>query len=129
MRQWVVDGMNVIGSRSDRWWNDPERAMVRLTLALDRYAVTTGELVTVVFDRDPGKLPELGHLDVMVAGRKGRNAADHEIVRIVAEKDDPSSLRVVTSDKRLRERVVALGAQVTSSGAFRDHIDEVIGRS
>lgn len=126
MGQWVVDGMNLIGSRPDRWWNDPDRAMRRLAEALHRYGGRTGDQVTVVFDKDPGELPELGHLDVVVAGRRGRNAADHEIVRIVAEADDPSSLQVVTSDKRLRERVMALGARVLSAGAFRDDLDKVI---
>jgi predicted RNA-binding protein with PIN domain len=126
MSQWLVDGMNVIGSRPDGWWNDPDRAMLRLAEALDHYAAKTGEEVRVVFDKSPEKVPKPGHVDVVIAARRGRNAADHEIVRIVAEGDDPSSIRVVTSDKRLREMVIELGARVVSSGAFRKRVDEVV---
>jgi predicted RNA-binding protein with PIN domain len=123
MGQLLVDGMNVVGSRPDKWWNDPDRAMRRLAQALDSYAATTGEDVRVVFDKDPKRLPDLSHVEIVIAARKGRNAADHEIVRIVAEDDDPSSMRVVTSDKRLRERVTELGARVISSGTFRNRLD------
>src|SRR6266571_950443 len=28
--RWLIDGMNVIGSRPDGWWNDPDRAVRRL---------------------------------------------------------------------------------------------------
>ncbi len=51
--RWIVDGMNVIGSRPDRWWNDPDRAVRRLIEELDRYGSETGEEITVVFDRRP----------------------------------------------------------------------------
>lgn len=40
--RWLVDGMNVIGSRPDRWWNDPDKAVRRLIDELDRYAKETG---------------------------------------------------------------------------------------
>jgi predicted RNA-binding protein with PIN domain len=125
----IVDGMNVIGSRPDRWWNDPDRAMRRFIEELDRYASQTGEEVTVVFDRRPPDVSPGRHGSVTVAfaSRHGRNAADHEIVRIVAEDPAPESLTVVTSDVRLAEQVKALGARVRSSGSFRRHIDEIVG--
>ncbi|EUA20673.1 hypothetical protein I552_6823 [Mycobacterium xenopi 3993] len=40
--RWIVDGMNVIGSRPDGWWEDRRRAMVALVDSLDRWASTTG---------------------------------------------------------------------------------------
>ena len=122
--RWIVDAMNVIGSRPDRWWNDPDRAMREFASTLDRYAERTGSDVTVVFDKDPGGLPETRRVEVVIAGRRGRNAADYEIERIVSEVEDPSELLVVTSDKRLIEKVTVLGAKVTSAGRFRSKLDD-----
>ena len=124
--RWVVDGMNVIGSRPDRWWNDPDGAMRRFVEELDRYASATGEEVTVVFDRMPPDLaPGLhGSIHVAFASRRVRNAADHEIVRMISEEPEPGSLTVVTSDARLAERVKQLGARVRSAGSFRRSLDE-----
>src|SRR6266540_45101 len=82
----IVDGMNVIGSRPDRWWNDPDRAVRRFIEELDRFGSQTRGEITVVFDRRPPDLSPEPHGAVMVAfaARRGRNAADHEIVRMVA---------------------------------------------
>jgi predicted RNA-binding protein with PIN domain len=128
--RWLVDGMNLIGSRPDRWWNDPDRAVRRLAEELGRYAAATGEEVTVVFDRQPPDVPAGAHgaAQVAFASRRGRNAADHEIVRMVAEDPSPGSLRIVTSDKRLVERARELGAEVTSSASFRRRLDAALSR-
>ncbi len=115
--------MNVIGSRADKWWNDPDRAMREMTNALDEHAGETGQTLTIVLDKDPGSLPGVEHIEVVVARRRGRNAADYEIEQIVATADDPFSLTVVTSDKRLAEKVRGLGARVTGAGAFRRSLD------
>jgi len=125
--RWLIDGMNLIGSRPDRWWNDPDRAVRRLIGDLDRYAAATGEAVTVVFDRQPAGVPPGAHGAAVVAfaSRRGRDAADDEIVRMLAEDQAPESVRVVTSDRRLVERARRLGAKVTSSGWFRRRMDEV----
>jgi len=95
---------------------------------LDEYAVESGEDVTVVFDRRPRDVQpgRHGEVTVMFASRRGRNAADHEIVDVVARDEDPQSLNVVTSDERLIERVRELGAGVTSSGTFRRRLDGVV---
>ena len=121
----IVDGMNVIGSRPDRWWNDPDRAVRRLIEELDRFGSQTGDDITVVFDRRPPDVSPGPHGAVMVAfaSWRGRNAADHEIVRMVSEDPAPASLTVVTSDARLAERVRALGARVRSAGSFRRRLD------
>jgi predicted RNA-binding protein with PIN domain len=126
--RWLVDGMNLIGSRPDRWWNDPDRAVRRLVDELDRYAAATGEEVTVAFDRRPADLAPGRHGAVLVvfASRHGRNAADDEIVRMVAADPAPGSVRVVTSDRRLVERVLELGAAVTPAGRFRRRVDQVL---
>ena len=122
--RWLVDGMNVIGSRPDRWWNDPDRAMRDMAQMLDAYAVETGEEVTVVFDKNPGALPRLDQLNVVIARRKGRNAADYEIEQIVAGDGEPRSINVVTSDRRLVDKVRSEGAKVVGAGTFRKRLEE-----
>jgi predicted RNA-binding protein with PIN domain len=126
--RWLVDGMNLIGSRPDRWWNDPDRAVRRLIGELDRYAAATGDDVTAVFDRRPPDLRPGRHgaVEVAFASRRGRNAADDEIVAMVAGDADPATARVVTSDRRLAERVRDLGARVVGSSRFRRRIDQVL---
>jgi predicted RNA-binding protein with PIN domain len=126
--RWLVDGMNLIGSRPDRWWNDRDGAVRRLITELDRFAAATGEDLTVVFDRrppdvDPGRHGAVG---VAFASRRGRNAADDEIVDMLAGAPEPAGARVVTSDRRLAERVRELGAGVEPSSRFRRRIDQVL---
>jgi predicted RNA-binding protein with PIN domain len=120
--------MNLIGSRPDRWWNDPDRAVRRLIEELDRYAAATGEEVTVVFDRQPPHVPPGAHGAAVVAfaSRRGRDAADDEIVGMLADDQAPASFRVVTSDRGLAERARQLGASVTSSPWFRRRMDAAL---
>jgi predicted RNA-binding protein with PIN domain len=129
--RWLVDGMNLIGSRPNRWWNDPDRAIRELIEELDRYAGATGEEVAVVFDRRPRDLaPGVhGNARVAFASRGGRNAADHEIVDIVSGDGAREMLGVVTSDRELVGRVRKLGAGVLSSMAFRRRMDSALGQA
>jgi predicted RNA-binding protein with PIN domain len=126
--RWLVDGMNLIGSRPDRWWNDPDRAVRRLIGELDRYAAATGDGVTVVFDRRPADVDPGRHgaVEVAFASRRGRNAADDEIVTMVAGDPDLAGARVVTSDRRLAERVRGLGAGVEPTSRFRRRVDRAL---
>jgi len=127
-RRALVDGMNLIGSRPDRWWNDRDGAVHRLVGELDRFAAATGEDVTVVFDRRPPDLEPGRHgaVEVAFASRRGRDAADHEIVAMVAADPEPGGFLVVTSDRRLAERVRDLGALVEPSSRFRRRIDQAL---
>jgi predicted RNA-binding protein with PIN domain len=129
-RRWIVDGMNLIGSRPDRWWNDPDRAVRRLIEELDRYGRATGEDVTVVFDRRPRDVSPGSHgaVTVAFASRRGRNAADHDIAEMVGEDEAPRTLTVVTSDRGLIERVRARGADVASATSFRRRLDAALQR-
>jgi hypothetical protein len=63
---------------------------------------------------------------VAFASRRGRDAADHEIIRMLAEDQAPDSVRVVTSDRRLVERARQLGAAVTGSMSFRRRMDQTL---
>ena len=118
----VVDGMNVIGSRPDRWWRDRRGAMRRLVAALDRYAHETGDHVTVVLDSPPFDTGEEAAITVRFAPG-GRNAGDDEIVRIAEGDAAPETLHVVTSDRELAARVDRLGAHVLPAGEFRAELD------
>ena len=117
--------MNVIGSRPDRWWNDPDRAVRRFIDELIDYAEATGDEVVVVFDRRPPDLKPgtRGPIEVMFASRTGRNAADHDIAELVAAAEDPETITVVTSDRALIDRVKQRGAKVASAGSFRRRMD------
>jgi predicted RNA-binding protein with PIN domain len=119
--RWIVDGMNVIGSRPDGWWRDRPAAMRALAERLGAWA--EGREVTVVFDGRPFDLSVSG-LRVEFASRRGRDAADDDIVRLVESDPDPAGLRVVTSDHELSRRVGELGAEVVSAGAFRGMFDD-----
>jgi len=117
--------MNVIGSRADRWWNDPDRAVRRFIDELVDFAEATGEEVVVVFDRRPRDLTAgtRGPIQVMFASRTGRNAADHDIAEFVAQAEAPETITVVTSDRALVDRVKQRGARVATAGSFRRRLD------
>jgi predicted RNA-binding protein with PIN domain len=120
--RWLIDASNVIGSRPDGWWRDREGATRRLLDQLRAFAAG-GEDVTVVLDAGP---PELagreGGLEVAIAPRRGRDAADDEIARRLDADPDPGSIRVVTSDRALADRASARGAQVEGARSFLDRL-------
>jgi predicted RNA-binding protein with PIN domain len=118
--RWIVDASNVIGSRPDGWWRDRAGATRRLIAVLEAFSAESGEPVTVVLDA-PVDLGDPA-VDVVVARRRGRNAADDEIVHLVEAAGDVSALRVVTSDRDLSDRVRALGAEVEGAGRFRERL-------
>jgi predicted RNA-binding protein with PIN domain len=117
--RWLVDGMNVIGSRPTGWWRDRPRAMRELVEELKRLE----EPVTVVFDGRPVEMDDTGDVEVVFASRRGRNAADDDIAALAADAQEP--LRVVTSDGDLAERVRRAGAEVVGAGTFRARLDEL----
>ena len=123
----IVDGMNVIGSRPDRWWRDREGAMRALVAKLETYERETGEHVTVVLDANPFEVARTaeGGVQVVFASPAVRDAADDEIVQILEADPEPGCARVVTSDSGLAARVEALGATVLTAGRFRDRLDEL----
>ena len=118
--RWVVDASNVIGSRPDGWWRDRPGATRRLVQALDELAERTGDEVTVVLDA--GDAPPAERVEVLVAPRRGRDAADDAIVDLLEERGGEGT-RVVTSDAELGRRVRALGAAVEGAGGFRRRLD------
>src|SRR3954465_5605114 len=117
---WFVDAMNVIGSRPDGWWRDRPGAARRLIGAVRAWAEAQGAAVTVVLDAGPPHLAgEYGPVHVVIAARRGRDAADDEIARLAAGR---AGARVGTSDAAPAARVRATGASVEGAGTFRDRL-------
>jgi predicted RNA-binding protein with PIN domain len=115
MPSWVIDAVNVIGSRPTGWWRDRPAAIRRLVETARRFGAATGEAVTVVVDGRPlADLREGMHdgVRVLYARRHGRDAADDRIVELLEEERPPAPVHVVTSDRALRARVAPLGAEV-----------------
>lgn len=124
--RYLVDGMNVIGSRPDGWWRDRDGAVRRLAAALAALADSSGDDIAVTFDGHPVAGLEPGRhagVDVDYARRGGRDGADDRIVEQVADDDDPGSLTVVTSDRELRRRVSELGALVAGASTVLSRLD------
>jgi uncharacterized protein YaiI (UPF0178 family) len=66
-------------------------------------------------------------VEVRHAPRPKRDAADDEIVRLLAADEDPGGVRVVTSDRWLADRASAAGATVESSRTFRSRLEQLHG--
>jgi predicted RNA-binding protein with PIN domain len=122
--RWLIDGMNVIGTRPDAWWKDRHAAMIKLVDMLERWAAVSGEDVTVVFEKPPSPPIRSTVIVVAHAPRPRRDSADDEIVRLVIADAQPGAIRVVTSDLWLSDRVHAAGATVEPSAPFRALIEE-----
>ena len=127
MARWLVDGMNVIGSRPDGWWRDRRGAQRALVEQLRAFADEGGHEVTVVFDGSRHAVEgSTGGVRVLFASRTGRDAADDDIAAL-ARRDaaalTAAGLTVVTSDADLAARVKAHGAEVAGAGSFRRLLD------
>ena len=123
--RWVIDGMNVIGTRPDAWWKDRHAAMVRLVDMLERWAASNGDEVIVVFEQPPSPPISSTVIEVAHAPRPRRDSGDDEIVRRLTADPEPGAIRVVTSDHWLADRVYAAGATVEPAEPFRRQLEAV----
>ena len=121
--RYLIDGMNVIGTRPDAWWKDRHAAMVRLVHQLESWVAMTGEDVTVVFEQPPSPPISSTVIEVAHAPRPRRDSADDEIVRRLPADAEPGAVRVVTSDGWLADRVHAAGATVQPAASFRAQLE------
>ncbi|NGO13959.1 NTP pyrophosphohydrolase [Streptomyces sp. HC44] len=116
----IVDAANVVGSVPDGWWRDRRGAAERLRDRLVPYA-DDGlpdfpgplEVVLVVEGAARGVSSVSG---VRVDSAPG--SGDDRIVELAAEAAGRRCL-VVTADRELRDRVGALGAEVTGPRTVR----------
>jgi predicted RNA-binding protein with PIN domain len=127
----IVDGNNVVGARADGWWRDRPAAVRRL---FDRlrclHAGWTGALF-LVLDVPQPDLPEgnCDGIELRYPGRRGRDAADERIVRLLDELgeldelDAGEDIAVVTSDRALADSARQRRATVVGAGTFLAHLD------
>ena len=121
--RWLVDGMNVIGTRPDGWWRDRDAAMLRLVDLLERWAAAENEDVVVVFERKPSPPIRSTVIEIAHAPKPKSDAADDEIIRRLRADPQPGAVRVVTSDRWLSDRASAVGASVEGADSFRTRIE------
>jgi uncharacterized protein YaiI (UPF0178 family) len=117
--QWIVDGMNVIGTRPDGWWRNRYHAMVSLVNQLERWASADARNVTVVFEQPTSPPIQSSVIQIAHASKAGPNSADDEIVRLVRTAPRPEEINVVTSDITLAHRVRDAGASAYPVASFR----------
>ena len=117
--------MNVIGSRPDGWWRDREGAIGRLVAQLDRWAERGEERVTVMLEREPRGEVDARRVEVAWASAGGADAADREILARLAEWLEDDEVVVVTSDRDLKAKALAAGAEVVPSRPFRLELDSL----
>ena len=125
--RWVIDGNNVYGSRPDGWWNDRQAAARRFAQSVAEWCRTHDDEVVLVFDAPVG--PETfelagGNLTIVQSQRRGRDAADDDIVDLVGrftddDTDEVTVVTVVTSDRKLRARLPD-GVRIIGAGRFLD---------
>ena len=124
--RWLIDGMNVIGSRPNGWWRNRRGAIQKFTERVAEFVALSGDSATVVFDGKPFSLPT--EVDVVFAPG-GPNAADDAIVGIVGivlDDVEPFEVTVVTSDRELARRVRDRGVDTLTASAFLRHLEETI---
>lgn len=121
--RWIVDGMNVIGTRPDGWWRNRKRAIVGLVDQLERWASAEGACVTVVFEQPTSPPIRSSVIEIEHAPKAAANSADDEIVRLVRADEQPHEINVVTSDIALADRVRRAGASTYPAATFRNLID------
>ncbi len=130
--RWLVDGMNLVGSRPDGWSRDRAGARRRLVAELGAFAARwDGEsgpeaepYLVVVFDGRERPEEVLAGAAAGVSVRfapGGPNAADRQIAAIVDALEDPAAVTVVTSDGPLAATVRTAGAQVMGVRTFATH--------
>jgi uncharacterized protein YaiI (UPF0178 family) len=121
----VVDAMNVIGSRPDGWWRDRPGAIRRLVGQVDRWAEGGEERVTVMLEHEPREEMRVERVEVAWARDGGRDAADREILARLPEWLAEDEVVVVTSDRDLKAKAIAAGAEVVPARPFRVELDSL----
>ena len=116
----VVDGANVVGSRPDGWWRDRAGAAARLHGRLATASLPVDRVVLVLEGAARPGVPRgtLGALETVHAPGSGDDEVVAQVARATAS---GGRVTVVTSDRGLRARVVALGADVVGPGWLDEH--------
>ncbi len=121
----VVDAMNVIGSKPDGWWRDRRGAIERLVGQVDRWAEGGEERVTVMLEHEPRGELRAERVEIAWARSGGADAADREILARLPDWLAEDEVVVVTSDRDLKAKAVAAGAEVVANRPFRVELDSL----
>ncbi len=126
----IVDSANVVGSVPDGWWRDRAGAARRLrdALAVASAGLHDGpsdlgqplDIVLVVEGaarRIAEDAPDSSGANVRVVAAFG--SGDDAIVDLVRREAGTRTVAVVTADRGLRDRVIALGARVLGPRTVR----------
>lgn len=119
----VVDAANVVGSTPDGWWRDRRGATQRLR---DRLASRVASGIPRVVDGPieivlvtEGQARGVASTPT-VSVDEARRSGDDRIVEVVADRTDDRRCIVVTADRGLRARVIALGAEVVGPSVLSE---------
>jgi predicted RNA-binding protein with PIN domain len=121
----VVDAMNVIGSRPDGWWRDRDLAIRRLVAELERWGEGRDERVTVMLEHEPRDAIRAERVEIAWARVGGADAADREILARLLGWLFHDEVTVVTSDRDLKVKALAGGAEVVPSSPFRAELESL----
>ena len=106
----VVDVANVMGSRADGWWRDRAGAALRLAEEITSGRPPDLDVVLVLEGAARSGVPVTSGDGVQVAHAPA-DGDDAVVAQTQALREQGRQVTVVTADRVLRDRVVALGAE------------------
>lgn len=126
---YLIDGNNVIGRRGkgyEDWFHDKPGARRQFLKDLARLARVKKLRLTVVFDGapDPSFPDGASYRGVKVFYARQGSDADTRIVEMAEAERNKKNLTIVTSDRKLSDRVRVCGVQVMRAGEFQQLLDE-----
>ena len=118
----IVDGANVVGSRPDGWWRDRAGAAARLQDQLRAATFEQADVWLVLEGQARSGVPEgrVGSVTTLHAPHDG-DAAIADLAEQLCLAGP--SVRVVTADRALANRVMAVGASVAKPGWLLAQLD------
>jgi predicted RNA-binding protein with PIN domain len=129
---YLVDGNNVIGQRAkgyESWYRDKPAARRQFLNDLAVLTKAKKLRLAVVFDGapDPSFPDGAGFRGVKVFYARPSADADDRIIEMVEAERNKKNLIVVTSDRKLADRVRVCGVRVMRSGEFRRMLEDARG--
>lgn len=131
---YLVDGNNMIGRRAkgyEDWYHDKPGARRRFLKDLANLAKAKKLRLTVVFDGAPDQsFPDgASYRGVKIFYARTGSDADSRIVEMAEAERNKKGLIVVTSDRKLADRVRVCGVQVMRTGEFQKLLDEAAAQA
>jgi len=122
---YLLDGNNVMG-QSIGWHRDKKGSRHRLLEELAGFIRAKKARLTVVFDGTPDNRFSDGssYRGVKVFFSRPGSDADERIIEMVEAERNRKNLTVVTSDRKLADRVRVCGVRVMRAGEFRKILNE-----